>query len=221
MSTQLATGFRNVAPAATTNTLVAPGSPFPLTLITAANNLANAGTTIANAAGIAGIWPDLYSVYCASKTLCFAAGGYPAFPTLAPPAVPTQLVNGLPTFGQVLRSVNGGTAWSVRARLSLPAVPAPSSAATETQALSPQWTPLPYAPVTNPAAGTTFGPVGALNAIATDASGRHVFAVGAPTVMLTTVGVPGSAANTLGIAAGTILACRHQPHVHCRLWQLR
>jgi hypothetical protein len=132
---------------------------IPTTQITPGTTVLTAGTIAAPNPGVA-IWPDIFNVYCASRTLCFAAGGYSGNPlsstTLT--AINNQ-VGGYDTYGQILRSVNGGTYWS--------------------------WTALPLATIVNPTASVgPLGPVGGLNAISADASGRHVFAVGSPSLAL-------------------------------------
>lgn len=70
--------------------------------------------------GVTPAAPSLNNVFCASKGLCFAVGGYgPSLPQVAATATPnTPLPFGSPgsigTYGTVLYSVNGGTFWNVR-----------------------------------------------------------------------------------------------------------
>ena len=62
-----------------------------------------------------------------------------------------------------------------------------------------QWTALPLATIVNPSSTAgPLGPVGGLYAISADASGRHVFAVGSPSVALFT----GSGSTTAGSVSG-------------------
>jgi len=124
--------------------------------------------------------PSLNNVFCASKGLCFAVGGYgPSLPIVtAPTAAYTPLGYGaagsVGTYGTVLASTNGGTFWNY-ATLPLPALAKPS--------------------------GTlTVGPPGELYSVGVDASGRHVFAVGAPTLPLAVDG------NAITCTAGNYAA---------------
>ena len=135
--TQAATGFGPIAPVTMTTAITLaspPASSFPYALITAANTLANTGVGSAHSGATgtvtlqsvipvvapAQVWPDLQSVYCASKNLCFAVGGFsglamPRVDTITAAAtLPLSTAGALGTYATVLRSINGGTAWSVR-----------------------------------------------------------------------------------------------------------
>ena len=101
------TGYSEAPRAASPPTLAAPTSSFPLAM----QGPSPAAT------------PVLYAVACASRSLCFAAGGFAASGALAaswpapsafgPDAAAEPAASA--SFGQVLRSVNGGTFWTVRA----------------------------------------------------------------------------------------------------------
>lgn len=134
------------------------------------NSLPNAALAAAATASFPA--PDLMSVHCTSRSLCFAAGGYFARATAASQtrrqgalaAVGTTAIIGavatapfivpgsLPVAGAILRSTNGGTMWSY-------VIIPPMIGATST---------LPAQPVPG------------IVDISTDSSGRNVYAVGAP-----------------------------------------
>jgi len=114
-------GFSPV-PTFMANTWVIPSFPqftAPPTVVTAifaTSTLVNINSGVQTSAPA----PDLTSVFCASKNLCFAAGGF--MPVASTPATSTTLASintgsnvlasDLPSWGQILRSTNGGTYWS-------------------------------------------------------------------------------------------------------------
>ena len=53
---------------------------------------------------------SLNSVFCATKSLCFAAGGFMGLSSLPNPTTGAFVY----TYGTILVSVNGGTFWNVR-----------------------------------------------------------------------------------------------------------
>ena len=143
--------------------------------------------------------PDLTSVFCASKNLCFAAGGFMPLPSAgtataitSPPTVGIATINtgssvlasDLPSYGQILRSTNGGTYWSYT---SLPLNYMPSSPVctfnpngnvlTNTAGgfSTPYWQDL-----ATTLAGQSVCPVPGLLAIGATANGKIVVATGAP-----------------------------------------
>jgi hypothetical protein len=122
---------------------------------------------------------DLTAVYCVSRSLCFAAGGFLPTASYTSPAVSTPTTSQVggysaaayartsvsstfPQFGQILRSTNGGSFWTYT---SLPTNVAPSNPLC--QLVSP------------PNIGASLCPVPGLLAIGADASGKHVYATGA------------------------------------------
>jgi hypothetical protein len=129
--------------------------------------------------------PDLLSVFCVNRNTCFAAGGFMPTSTASgsPPGI--GAANSLPTYGQILVSTNGATQWSYAAvPTSVPA-----------SALAGQ----------NCAAGSGLCPTPGLLSIGADASGKHVYAVGAPAQLLAVAGVPAVNAYTASTASGVIL----------------
>jgi len=117
--------------------------------------------------------PDLSAVTCTSRVLCFAVGGY-ALGTLNPTGTTVTRPTGY-TYGQILTSTNGGTAWNY---VNLPAN-IPSSFCTSAGITSAQQCPVP-----------------GLTGIAADSSGRHMYAVGwTPLAGQVTVGDATTAGN--------------------------
>ena len=214
------------------------------------------------------VYPSLYSVNCGSRSLCWAAGGFPANavtaaslapsspaalvrahdaqapwgraaaaelprrpargaalflrrqPPLRPGGFPLQgaaammAAGASPTNGVILRSINGGTVWSVRA--ACPAAPWPDglSASASQPASAPsaqpatrdpaQYATLPQVPL-NLVTPAALGAPGAFNYIASDASGRHVFAVGTPSLAIGTTALQTYTAGTGGASPNPVL----------------
>jgi len=146
---QVVTGFGPVPTWSTTTapTLAAPVSypnfaPGASTLTT----LALTGITSFNSQPL-----SLNSVFCATKSLCFAVGGFiSGYPTSPLSIVQANIY----TYGTVLVSTNGGTFWNFAS--------------------------MPLVPYANPATGATMGPPGGLLSVGVDSHARHIYAVCSP-----------------------------------------
>jgi len=200
LSWNMVSGF---SPLPTLNTQLGqlPSYPQFLAATQAAGPLYSFGAGVVNTAtngGITGIAPDLTSVFCASKNLCFAAGGFMPLPSTAPGATTAGTINtgiasgtqivasDLPSWGQILRSTNGGTYWTYTP---LPMNYMPSSPLCTFQPGNGALMATTQASQAAALAGQSLCPVPGLLAIGATANGKIVVAAGAPGLP---VGLPGS-----------------------------
>jgi len=204
MSLGLAVGLNMFNPTATSPTgSTGSGSPYPTILSTVDMGLTWQAVTgfggnpaFYNASSGVGVAPDLYSVYCVSKALCFAAGGYSA-PVLA---VPT-------TYGAAYTLSGYGSTYSGAASATAAAYnSAPFAGLSSTVGALPT-----AGSIYTSTNGGTFWKVlpvpanqGGLYSISADSSGKHVYAVGGTPVPFTTSNFQNYALNTT-MSAGTIL----------------